>query len=95
MLCVDLLLKVGANQDIQDDDGLTALSFATRIDSQACIKLLQQAGAASADAAMSSLLNDLEKEKAGKTKKKKKKKKHKIKKTSSSSLPDQGHGFGG
>ena len=57
--CFGLLLKAGANQDIQGDDGETALSLASRHGQQACIQLLQQADAASADAAMSSPLSDV------------------------------------
>ena len=91
--CAYLLLKAGANQNAQSNYGYTAFSLATRGGHQACIQLLQQANNASANAAMSSLMSDLEDEKADKTKKNKIKK-HKNKKKASSSLADQGHGLG-
>ena len=92
-MCALTSSKAGANKDILNNAGRKALSLATGKGHQACIQLLQQANAASADAAMSSLLNDLEEEKADKTKKSKKKK-HKNKKKASSSLADQGHWLG-
>ena len=61
--CLDLLLKAGAERNTQDNEGWTALSLASLTSRMNCIKLLQQADAASADAAMSSLLHDLEEEK--------------------------------
>jgi ankyrin repeat protein len=56
------LLKAGAEKDIRNIPGWTALSYATENKDQACIQLLLKAGAASADAAMSSLvlLGDVE-----------------------------------
>ena len=59
-MCVDFLLEAGANKDIRDDDGNSALTLAIESGDQACIELLLQADAASAGGDLSSELGDLE-----------------------------------